>query len=361
MTWTPTLLLRVISVVSVLVLSALDHARGDDFELLRDQDLPGNDIRTPNEDVRLRDIDLDACKNACLSEPACRSFTYNQNRRWCFLKGTVGTPISFVGAISGNRKPVGARDRRHTPKPATASQSPSIHPSHPPAKTGADGVLESTADIGTCEQRLDQARALASRTSVSLQTQRVQVGAPLVVSWIAGLGRRAAIPLFLVIKTPSEVRFKGRQLVALTPDAKAPFNIRLWHDSLRAFVALHREGMESKGQVSVLPYRTGTQALSWAIVAAGDCGEQVLRRGSATFDAVSGAPELEIHDAVLREGPSTRIRSRNGKYDLLVFDGRYEVYDSLNGAKILDRAGTHPNFSPTGRFVAARRLNDGIF
>lgn len=63
--------------------------------LLQDSDLAGRDFRI------LKEVDLDACKSACLAEPACRAFTYNARARWCFLKDRFDAPRTFVGAISG--------------------------------------------------------------------------------------------------------------------------------------------------------------------------------------------------------------------------------------------------------------------
>jgi len=38
---------------------------------------------------------------------------------------------------------------------------------------------------------------------------------------------------------------------------------------------------------------------------------------------------------------------------LRVFDRRYRVYELATGAKLVDRAGHSPNFSPTSRFLVA--------
>ena len=45
--------------------------------------------------------------------------------------------------------------------------------------------------------------------------------------------------------------------------------------------------------------------------------------------------------------------SSDGRYLLQTFDSYYRVFDVASGAKLADRPGRDPNFSPTGRFVAA--------
>ncbi len=49
----------------------------------------------------LKEVDLDACKAACLAAPNCRAFTYNTKVRWCFLKDQFRDLRTFAGAISG--------------------------------------------------------------------------------------------------------------------------------------------------------------------------------------------------------------------------------------------------------------------
>ncbi|HEX2257537.1 MAG TPA: MG2 domain-containing protein, partial [Afifellaceae bacterium] len=51
-------------------------------------------------DVR-RDVDLEACKSACLADEQCEAFTYNSRARWCFLKSGAGELRAVEGAVSG--------------------------------------------------------------------------------------------------------------------------------------------------------------------------------------------------------------------------------------------------------------------
>jgi len=60
-----------------------------------DADYFGADYRT------VKDVDLEACKSACLDDKQCRAFTFNTSAGWCFLKSDFGELQSFVGAIAG--------------------------------------------------------------------------------------------------------------------------------------------------------------------------------------------------------------------------------------------------------------------
>ena len=63
--------------------------------VVEDADYGGRDIQT------LKDLDLTACKAACLAASNCRAFTYNKKARWCFLKDQFKDLRTFAGAVSG--------------------------------------------------------------------------------------------------------------------------------------------------------------------------------------------------------------------------------------------------------------------
>jgi len=60
-----------------------------------DADYFGADYRT------VKEVDLEACKSACLQDNQCRAFTFNTSAGWCFLKSDFGELQSFIGAIAG--------------------------------------------------------------------------------------------------------------------------------------------------------------------------------------------------------------------------------------------------------------------
>ncbi len=49
----------------------------------------------------LKDVDLDACKAACLGDKRCVAFTFNTKAGWCFLKSDFSELNNVAGAIAG--------------------------------------------------------------------------------------------------------------------------------------------------------------------------------------------------------------------------------------------------------------------
>lgn len=214
-----------------------------------------------------------------------------------------------------------------------------------------------------CNVLIAKARTFARDVSVIADPmQRVRVGTPISIKWAdrpSGFRSWPQVPVYLVVMTVAEVRFAGSGFIALTAGAKGPEGLTLGADRARALVPLHRESpVAARGEIVVKPYRAGRQGIWWAVATAGACGEHILTRGETAFEVAPGAAELVLQERFSTEKPLKRIRAHTGAYDLLVFDGRYEVHDVATAAKIIDRAGNDPNFSPTGRFVAARRAAD---
>ncbi|MEP3279346.1 MAG: alpha-2-macroglobulin family protein [Stappiaceae bacterium] len=76
-----------------------------------DADYFGSDYKT------VKDVDLEACKTACLDDNICQAFTYNTSANWCFMKSDFGDLQTFPGAVAGrvvdvhNRAEVVTADR----------------------------------------------------------------------------------------------------------------------------------------------------------------------------------------------------------------------------------------------------------
>jgi hypothetical protein len=219
------------------------------------------------------------------------------------------------------------------------------------------------AQAADCASLLNEARAAARDLSASIDVPpRPAIGAPIRVKWTdRGQGRRSKPlpPLYLVVTAPPDARFAGTGFIALTAGAKGPEGLGFGNEGTRAFLPLHRAGARA-GEIAVKLYRVGRHALGWAAVTAGPCGEHIVTRGpAATADVPPGAAELVLQERFQTEQPLQRRRARSGRHELLVFKGRYEVHEVATGAKIIDRPGNDPNFSPTGRFVAARGETGG--
>ncbi len=96
-------------------------------------DLPGGDFASQ------RDIALEGCETACISDSRCESFTYNTRFSACFLKSGAGEPAFYQGAFSA---------RVLTTEPQAQARAA--------ARRGELGFL----DGGDFQGALDQARRL---------------------------------------------------------------------------------------------------------------------------------------------------------------------------------------------------------
>ena len=64
-------------------------------------------IQTPEADYTgfdystIRNVDINQCRAACLSDNKCAAFTYNTRATWCFLKSDYNQLKPFSGAAEG--------------------------------------------------------------------------------------------------------------------------------------------------------------------------------------------------------------------------------------------------------------------
>jgi hypothetical protein len=210
-----------------------------------------------------------------------------------------------------------------------------------------------------CTSSLVDAQEIASNIAIAYNIPKpLSAGASMQITWTyksSAKHRRPQIPIYIVVAAPADVRFAGNGFIALTANAEGPYKIIYGRKESRAFVPQHRSvDRATSGEINVTPYRAGLQNYSWAIVTAGTCGEKILSHVDWTAEVVAGAAQLVIQDKFSIEKPKQRILSPAKTYELLVFPQRYEVHEVATGAKLIDRPGVDPNFSPTGRFVAAR-------
>jgi len=215
--------------------------------------------------------------------------------------------------------------------------------------------ISSSPVLADCQQTISIARDLADSLSVRMETpSHPRVGDAIKILWKQNKSERPKLPMYLIVLTPAASRFSGGGFIALNARAKGLHGITYGEDKVRAFAPIYRNIDPTEGEISIIPYGAGRQSISWAIVSAGDCGEQAYGKTEKTIEVIAGPPEIIVQDRYTTETPIKRIRSPTGAHEIRVFKERYEVYDLHTGAKILDRAGTDPNFSPTGRFVASR-------
>jgi hypothetical protein len=222
-------------------------------------------------------------------------------------------------------------------------------------------ILPARAD---CSSSIEDARSIARNIVVSIDAKKpVPAGTPIQIAWSyknSAEFHHPQVPTYVVITAPVEVRLAGNNFVAFTAGAEAPYHISYGHAGSRAFFSLHRTtDTAQSGRLSIKPYLTGIRAYGWAVVTAGACGEQILSQGTEAVETTPGRAQLVIQNKFSTEKPIRRILSKATTHELLIFSGRYEVHAVATGAKVIDRPGVDPNFSPTGRFVGARVTAEG--
>ena len=196
----------------------------------------------------------------------------------------------------------------------------------------------------------------------------IQVGQPLGLTWqrTERLDPTCITPLYLVLSFPEEVRLAGDGFLALMPGAAGPFGISHDINKIRAIIPLHVLGAFK--DVQVMSFRAGTATVEAALVevpalreapidATDFSGEnavvRLLPEKRFKWDIQPAAPKVVVQDAFDTTQPLSVSTTPDGRYQLQVFKAHYRVVDTMNGALIVQRAGTQPEFSITGRFVAS--------
>ena len=211
---------------------------------------------------------------------------------------------------------------------------------------------------GSCAAEDALLRDLAKSVAVSFDApNNLAVGEAITVNWTRGNTKfLRSRPVHLVFAMPDWVRFEGRDLIALPAGARAPAAVAFGAERMRVFVPLHMLGMPEAATFKIKPYRAGPLMVEHAVIAKTGCGERIVGRGpQRDFTVEAGRPEIVIQDFFTLEKPDRTIVSNSSRYRLEVFARSYRVIDIASGAKIVDRVGLNPNFSPTSRFVAALR------
>jgi hypothetical protein len=213
-------------------------------------------------------------------------------------------------------------------------------------------LLDITRVRADCNSDVQQ---IARSISVSFRSgSPARVGDATTFNWNTSATKLSDFPLYLVLVAPSETRFSGSGFLALNSGAKGLQKIDYAQESVRAFMPLYRNFDPKGGKFSVFPYRSGDQTYKWAVVSGGKCLGSAISENEKTLFVAPGAPSINIQDRFPVEEPLKRIHSPDKAHDIVVFKDRFEVCELSTQSKVLDRGGTDPTFSPTGRFVGAR-------
>lgn len=332
------------------------QARAGDFKVLANSDLPGGDYRSGFDDPALKDVALSDCQQLCAADERCRGYTYNQNARVCFLKQEVGTKKAFAGAFSGIK---------HTASAAAAGGTRDVGLAWRDDDSRESFVARVRAAAaphgGRCEAEKAAIAGLASGLSVTSETMAVEARNPVAITWRRGAPDRG-VPAYLIVATDQPVRFRGEGFYALLPGAIAPFGIDVFGSSTRAIVALYGNDVPESGRIEVVPLVSGQLDVKWSLAGyVRRCEEAVVTRNelAAVTVRTASTPEFFVNDPFSLKAPERRLVSSTGRHLLEDLGGRYRLSDRETGAILADRSGTDANFSPTGRFLAARN-DDGF-
>jgi len=204
----------------------------------------------------------------------------------------------------------------------------------------------------------------------------LKAGGTIDFSWTAPERFPLKVPVYLVIAVPGEVRFVAPALVeppkpaddtaeanpapqlpgfiALPPKARGPLGIAFGQESSRALIPLYQPASKLSGSAGVRVFDAGPLPVAVNLVARTACGERVISANyGGSLTVKPGTPEIVVQDPFDIEQPKQILLSNSGRYRIHIFDGRYRVFDIATGAKLVDRAGHDPNFSPTSRYVVA--------
>lgn len=241
----------------------------------------------------------------------------------------------------------------------------------------AAGTHSNAVAAADCEIETQQLGSLARTVSVDFTApQGLAAGGSIRIGWKMTGRFTANAPVYLVVSVPGEVRFEIAPLkpkadaggadptvaaqanlpgfLALPPHARGPLGLAFGHRTSRALVPLHQPGVIRQASFEVRVLAAGDLTVRAAIVAVTACGErELLPTVSKTLTVAPGHPEVVVQDPYDIERPQRVIVSADRRYRANIFEDRYRVYDTETGARLIDRAGHGPNFSPTGRFVAA--------
>jgi uncharacterized protein len=137
-------------------------------------------------------------------------------------------------------------------------------------------------------------------------------------------------------------------VIVLPPKARAPLGVTFGLEKSRIFVPLYQPGSRLSGSVGIRLFTGGEGTADIGVVAHTKCGERALTlKKEHRWTVQPGAAQVVIQDPYDTYEPKQRILSNSGRYLLLADETRYQVFDTVSGAKLVDRAGHSPNFSPT--------------
>ena len=252
-----------------------------------------------------------------------------------------------------------------------------------PASTGEKAAEAVNTPRPSCQTKNGELGRLASGVHLQLAApKQIDAGGRINFSWEASERFPITAPVYAILAISGEARFEipskpqaeeisGKELsepdspslpgfIALRPTSVGPAGITFGAGMTRAFIPLHQEGSHLSGAFTVRLFEAGQFSLQTALIAATPCGETILEsKAGHTIEVAPAAPEIVVQDPYSVVVPKRAILSNDGVHLLQIFEDSYQVYHLASGSKLVERPGHDPNFSPTGRFVAANMGAEG--
>ena len=221
--------------------------------------------------------------------------------------------------------------------------------------------LRAAAGTGDCAADEVALAALGGSLKASVTGEAI-AGKPFSLDWQASprwaASQASPPPAWLVVSVDGPARFSGDGFYALTPGAIGPFGLPAGEGRSRALVALSAAGTPEAGAIGIVPLVAGPLEVTAEIAGvARGCGKDVAHPVmAATLDvAASADAAFFVRDPFSFEAPASVLASPDGATTTEVYEGRFRLVEAATGAVLADREGRAPNYSPTGRFLAAAR------
>ena len=258
----------------------------------------------------------------------------------------------------------------------------------PPFPAAAPPPAAPVCDLG------GNAARLAKQIRVSTGAPKsIAHGGRIEVAWQLPPAQRTKYKAYLIGVMDNTVRFEGQYkidadgvldsgpgFVALPARSRAPHDIKYGAGRTRVVIPITGSDAPRAGRLAVRPFAAGPLEIEWAIVGIQpDCeakGSLAIKTAPVArlgpFTIAAGPPRIVVQDFVAPD-PRQELAtpdggqrllevetSADGRYRLDIFQRRYRVFDRSTGAKLVERSGVKPRFSPDGRFVAASVGDAGL-
>jgi hypothetical protein len=221
------------------------------------------------------------------------------------------------------------------------------------------GVMRTAAQSAApCRAEMTiNASGLAASWQFQLPTS-VTAGQPIKARWSVKSIEAPGDRYLVIASIDDGVRFSGEGFLALTAEARAPRSMRFGEKNIRMIVPLSGPFANPEGSADIFFYHSGSQSIRWALIEVGEddghrCVERLVRSGERKITVGFGGIELVPQNRFDKFVSETTFISANGNFVLHQGTQRYQIIDRVTGDLLLDRAGTKPHFSPTGRFLSA--------